>query len=107
ETPLHAGHLRLMHELALTGAVILPPAPGFYHLPKTVDDIVAHRVGKALDQRGVEHALFKRWAGVPRSECAWPHRRDPRWRSSWRGGCCLSRASSACRVRGAFVTAYV
>ncbi len=68
ETPLHAGHLRLMHELALTGAVILPPAPGFYHLPKTVDDIVAHSVGKALDQLGVEHALFKRWAGVPRSE---------------------------------------
>ena len=68
ETPLHAGHLRLMHELALMGAVILPPAPGFYHLPKTVDDLVNHSVGKALDQLGVEHALFKRWAGVPRSE---------------------------------------
>ena len=68
ETPLHAGHLRLMHELALTGAVILPPAPGFYHLPKSVDDIVDHSVGKALDQLGVEHALFRRWAGVPKDE---------------------------------------
>jgi len=68
ETPLHAGHLRLMHELALTGAVILPPAPGFYHLPKTIDDLVDHSVGKALDQLGVEHALFRRWSGVAKAE---------------------------------------
>src|SRR2546427_12694087 len=65
ETPLHAGHLRLMRELALTGAVILPPIPGFYHLPKTIEDIVDHSVGKALDQLGVDHALFRRWSGVP------------------------------------------
>lgn len=64
ETPLHAGHLRLMHELALTGAVILPPVPGFYAMPKTIDDIVDHSVGKALDQLGIEHSLFKRWAGI-------------------------------------------
>ena len=63
ETPLHAGHLRLMRELALTGAVILPPVPGFYALPKTVDDVVDHSVGKALDQLGVEHTLFRRWSG--------------------------------------------
>jgi 4-hydroxy-3-polyprenylbenzoate decarboxylase len=68
ETPLHAGHLRLMHELAITGAVILPPAPGFYHLPKTMDDLIDHSVGKALDQLGVEHELFRRWAGVPKDE---------------------------------------
>lgn len=68
ETPLHAGHLRLMHELALTGAVILPPVPGFYQLPKTIEDLVDHSVGKALDQLGVEHTLFKRWAGVPPQE---------------------------------------
>jgi len=68
ETPLHAGHLRLMRELALTGAVILPPVPGFYHLPKTMDDLIDHSVGKALDQLGIEHQLFKRWAGVPRDE---------------------------------------
>ena len=68
ETPLHAGHLRLMHELALTGAVILPPAPGFYHLPKTIEDLVDHSVGKALDQLGIEHALFRRWNGVAKTE---------------------------------------
>jgi len=63
ETPLHAGHLRLMHELALTGAVILPPVPGFYARPKTIEDVVDHSVGKALDQLGIEHTLFTRWAG--------------------------------------------
>jgi flavin prenyltransferase len=63
ETPLNANHLRLMHELALAGAVILPPVPGFYQLPKTLMDLVDHSVGKALDQLGVEHALFRRWTG--------------------------------------------
>jgi 4-hydroxy-3-polyprenylbenzoate decarboxylase len=66
ETPLHAGHLKSMHELALYGAVILPPVPGFYVLPKTVGDIVDHSVGKALDQLGIEHHLFERWSGPAR-----------------------------------------
>lgn len=66
ETPLHAGHLKSMHELALYGAVILPPVPGFYVLPKTVADIVDHSVGKALDQLGVAHTLFERWSGPVR-----------------------------------------
>lgn len=67
ETPLHAGHLKSMHELALGGAVILPPVPGFYTLPRTVADIVDHSVGKALDQLGIEHRLFERWSGIPRA----------------------------------------
>ena len=66
ETPLHAGHLKSMHELALYGAVILPPVPGFYVLPKTVAEIVDHSVGKALDQLGIEHHLFERWSGPAR-----------------------------------------
>jgi 4-hydroxy-3-polyprenylbenzoate decarboxylase len=66
ETPLHAGHLKSMHELALYGAVILPPVPGFYVLPKTIADIVDHSVGKALDQLGIEHHLFERWSGIPK-----------------------------------------
>ncbi len=66
ETPLHAGHLKTMYDLSLYGAVILPPAPGFYHLPKTMDDLVNHSVGKALDQLGVAHDLFKRWSGIPK-----------------------------------------
>jgi polyprenyl P-hydroxybenzoate/phenylacrylic acid decarboxylase-like protein len=67
ETPLDATHLRLMHELTLAGAVILPPVPGFYQKPKTLMDLVDHSVGKALDQLGIEHQLFRRWTGPERS----------------------------------------
>jgi len=68
ETPLHAGHLRLMLQATESGAVILPPAPAFYHLPKTIQDVVDHTVGKALDQFGIDAALFKRWTGLPVEE---------------------------------------
>ncbi len=67
ETPLNATHLRLMHDLVLAGAVILPPVPGFYQKPKTLMDLVDHSVGKALDQLGVEHQLFRRWTGPERT----------------------------------------
>lgn len=61
ETPLHLGHLRTLVQLAETGAVILPPMPAMYAKPKSVEDIVAHTVGKALDQFGVPNELFTRW----------------------------------------------
>ncbi|MBI4666132.1 MAG: UbiX family flavin prenyltransferase [Nitrospinae bacterium] len=61
ETPLHRGHLELLLKASTLGAVILPPMPGFYSNPQTVDDIVNHTVGKIMDQLGVEHELFKRW----------------------------------------------
>jgi 4-hydroxy-3-polyprenylbenzoate decarboxylase len=64
ETPLHLGHLRILTSLAEVGAVILPPIPGMYARPQTVDDIIAHTVGKALDQFGIENTLFRRWTGV-------------------------------------------
>lgn len=63
ETPLHAGHLKAMYDLSLYGAVILPPVPAFYHLPKTMEDLIDHSVGKALDQLGVAHDLVRRWTG--------------------------------------------
>ncbi len=44
-------------------AVILPPMPAMYAKPQSVDDVVNHTVGKALDQFGIEHTLFKRWSG--------------------------------------------
>jgi len=62
ETPLHAGHLRTLTQLAEIGAVIMPPVPALYAGPKTIDDIIAHTVGKALDQFGIEHQLFERWS---------------------------------------------
>ena len=63
ETPLHKGHLDLMSRAADYGAVILPPMPAFYHQPESIMDIIHQSIGKALDQVGVEHNLFKRWAG--------------------------------------------
>lgn len=65
ETPLHLGHLRTLTQLAEIGAVLLPPVPAMYARPKSVDDIVAHTVGKALDQFAVPNELFTRWASPP------------------------------------------
>ncbi|MCB2188178.1 MAG: UbiX family flavin prenyltransferase [Deltaproteobacteria bacterium] len=64
ETPLHKGHLELMLRAADLGAVILPPLPAFYHQPRSIADLVAQSVGKALDQLGLEHDLFPRWSGA-------------------------------------------
>ncbi|QEL56059.1 flavin prenyltransferase UbiX [Chromobacterium paludis] len=61
ETPLSAIHLENMLELARLGVVILPPAPGFYTHPKSVDDMVDFIVSRMLDQLGVEQTLTPRW----------------------------------------------
>jgi len=61
EAPLSKIHLENMTKLASTNAVILPAMPGFYHKPQTIDDLINHLVGKALDQFNIEHNLFKRW----------------------------------------------
>jgi len=65
ETPLHLGHLRTLARLAEIGAVIVPPIPGFYTKPRSVDDIVNQSVGKALDALGAPNELFTRWQGPP------------------------------------------
>ena len=61
ETPLHLGHLRSLTQLAELGAVILPPIPAMYANPQTIDDVIAHTVGKSLDLFGIPNELFKRW----------------------------------------------
>ena len=61
ETPLHKGHLNLMMALADLGATVLPPIPAFYFMPKTLDDIINHTVGKVLDSLRIDHRLFDRW----------------------------------------------
>jgi len=61
ETPLSTIHLENMLKLARAGAVILPPAPGFYYRPQTVADLVDFVVSRTLDQLGVPHALGPRW----------------------------------------------
>ena len=61
ETPLHEGHLELMTRVTRMGGVIMPPVPAFYHMPKTINDIINQTVGKALDQFSIESNLFNRW----------------------------------------------
>ena len=61
ETPLNAIHLENMLRLDRAGACVLPAAPGFYHKPKTVDDLVNHVTGKILDMLDISHELFTPW----------------------------------------------
>ncbi|WP_163559995.1 flavin prenyltransferase UbiX [Halomonas sp. NO4] len=61
ETPLSAIHLEHMLALTRLGAVILPAAPGFYHQPRSVDDLVDFIVARILNQLGIEHRLMPRW----------------------------------------------
>ena len=63
ETPMHAIHLENLLKLAQLGVKIVPAAPGFYHRPKTIADLVDMLVGKICDQLGVEAELFPRWQG--------------------------------------------
>ena len=61
ETPLSAIHLENMLTLSRAGAVILPPAPGFYGHPQVIGDLVDFVVARILDQLGVAHELGPRW----------------------------------------------
>ncbi|MGO8367756.1 UbiX family flavin prenyltransferase [Rhizobium ruizarguesonis] len=61
ETPLHAGHIALMDQATRNGAVIMPPVPSFYTLPKSIAEMVDQTVGRALDQFGLHHPTVRRW----------------------------------------------
>lgn len=61
ETPLSEIHLRNMLAVTRAGAVVAPPVPAFYNGPKSLDDIVAHTVGRALDLFGLAPGWVKRW----------------------------------------------
>lgn len=63
ETPLSAIHLENMLRLTHAGAVVMPAAPGFYHRPKSVDDLVDFIVARVLDHLGVEQRLVSQWKG--------------------------------------------
>ncbi len=65
ETPLHAGHLRLMHDAAVAGAIIMPPVPPFYAGLKSIEDLVLQTAARAVDQLGIDSDALRRWGTTP------------------------------------------
>lgn len=63
ETPYNAIHLENMLKLTRAGASILPASPGFYHRPKTIDDLVEHLCFRILDQFDIQHSKKLQWTG--------------------------------------------
>lgn len=61
ETPLHLGHLRTLTTLAEIGAVIAPPVPAFYAKPESLEDMIDHTIGRALDGFDLETGTVRRW----------------------------------------------
>jgi len=61
ETPLSAIHLENMLRVTQAGAIVMPAAPGFYHRPRSIDDLVKFMVARMLDHLGVEHDVAPRW----------------------------------------------
>ena len=61
ETPLHTGHLRTMTALSEMGAVIAPPVPAFYAKPQSLEEMIDHTLGRALDLFGLETGTVRRW----------------------------------------------
>ncbi len=62
ETPLSAIHLENMLRVTRAGAVVMPAAPGFYHRPTSIDDLVNFIVARVLDHLGVSNSLVPRWS---------------------------------------------
>ena len=64
ETPLHAGHLKQMLAVTEMGAIVTPPIPALYALPKSIDDMIDQSVGRALDLFDLNVGGVHRWAGM-------------------------------------------
>jgi 2,5-furandicarboxylate decarboxylase 2 len=64
ETPLNLAHLRNMAAATEMGAIVFPPVPAFYAMPKSLDDLVAHSVARVLDLFGIHSAKLARWQGM-------------------------------------------
>jgi 4-hydroxy-3-polyprenylbenzoate decarboxylase len=63
ETPLHAGHIDLMARATNNGAIIMPPVPAFYALPRSLEDVVDQTVARALELLDVAVPGIQRWDG--------------------------------------------
>ncbi len=65
ETPLSVIHLENMLRVSRAGGIVLPAMPGWYHRPRSLDDLVRFVVARICDQLGVENALIPRWGDDP------------------------------------------
>jgi 4-hydroxy-3-polyprenylbenzoate decarboxylase len=63
ESPLSPIHLENMLKLSRIGVSILPPVPGFYTQPASLDEMVDHIVTRTLDQFGLHSEATPRWDG--------------------------------------------
>lgn len=63
ETPLSLVHLRNLTAVTEAGAIIIPAAPGFYHRPTAIAELVDFIVQRVLDHLGVEIEIAPRWQG--------------------------------------------
>ncbi|TRX55901.1 flavin prenyltransferase UbiX [Thalassomonas sp. M1454] len=61
ETPFSTIHLANMHSLSQMGVTIMPAAPGFYHNPTSINDLIDFMVGRMLDHLGIEQTMMPRW----------------------------------------------
>ncbi|GHE93670.1 flavin prenyltransferase UbiX [Thalassotalea profundi] len=61
ETPFSTIHLQNMLTLSQMGVTIMPAAPGFYHQPQTIDDLIDFMVGRMLDHLGIDQTIMPRW----------------------------------------------
>ena len=67
ETPFNLAHLRNMTAVTEMGGIVFPPVPAFYARPNSIEDLVDHTVGRALDLFDIEHHdLVRRWEGLQR-----------------------------------------
>ncbi len=63
ETPLSLVHLRNLVAVTEAGAIVVPAAPGFYHRPATVAELVDFIVQRVLDQLDLDIEIARRWTG--------------------------------------------
>ena len=63
ETPLHLGHIRSMAAVTEAGAIVYPPVPAFYARPKSLEEMIDHTLGRALDLFDIDLGTVRRWSG--------------------------------------------
>ena len=68
ETPLNLAHLDNMRRVTEMGGIVFPPVPAFYHRPQSVDDILTHSVGRALELFGLEIPNLPHWGSHPNDD---------------------------------------